>query len=437
MKLGAVLLAALASFPSAAHAQNADSFYYSNEAALTAGAMVAVQGDDGAAWYNPAGLGGLHRTRLNANGSVFGFRVRRIDGGLTSRLRGVSSSVDYGGTDFVSTPTTASASFALLPNLTLSGGMFHSQHDVRAAVGLGRAASVDGKSTLSQKIDTLTQQRKIHAGGAYGFDVGHGLRIGGAMFLVYSVRDSAVDYLVGLDGGGPKPEVIALSANSATSAFGLQSTNGLQWDASSRLHFGVLFRMPEFGFRASGKNALTSIASESGETAFAITDQKGASNRIRWRDPARLVFGVAYEPTDKVRLAIDADVSFALEEDTWGARHDATAHARAGLMLKPLDSVHVGLGAFVDPASERALGESLGSIRADYYGGTAGVIFRTRLTKDTGPDAPVITLCTAVRYAVGVGDARTVAISDDATSAGSRAVTVHDIMPYLGSSVGF
>ncbi len=65
-----------------------------------------------------------------------------------------------------------------------------------------------------------------------------------------------------------------------------------------------------------------------------------------------------------------------------------------------------------------------------------GVIFRTRLTKDTGPDAPVITLCTAVRYAVGIGDARTVAISDDATSVGSRAVTVHDIMPYLGSSVG-
>jgi hypothetical protein len=431
------VLATWLALPSAARAQNADSFYYSNEAALSAGAMVAVQGDDGAAWYNPAGLGGLHRTRLNANGSVFGFRLRRIDGGLTSRLRGLSSSVDYGGTDFVSTPTTASASFALLPNLTLSGGMFHSQHDVRAAVGIGRTSSLDGKSNLSQKIDTLTQQRKIHAGGAYGFDVGHGLRIGGAMFLVYSVRDSAVDYLVGLDDGGPQPEVIALSANSGTSAFGLQSTTGLQWDASSRLHLGVLFRMPELGFRASGKNTLTSIANASGETAFAVTDQKAASNRIRWRDPARLVFGVAYEPTDAVRLAVDADVSFALEEDTWGARHDATAHARAGVLLKPLDSVHVGLGAFVDPASERALGESLGSIRANYYGGTAGVIFRTRLTKDSGPDAPVITLCTALRYAVGIGTARTAAISDDATSVGSRDVIVHDIMPYLGSSVGF
>jgi hypothetical protein len=437
LKLGAVLFAALDALPSVAHAQNADSFYYSNEAALTAGAMVAVQGDDGAAWYNPAGLGGLHRTRLNANGSVFGFRVRRIDGGLTSSLRGVSSSVDYGGTDFVSTPTTASASFELLPNLTLSGGMFHSQHDVRAAVGVGRASSVDGTARLSQKIDTLNQQRKLHAGGAYGFDLGHGFRLGGAMFLVYSVRDSSVDYLVGLDDGGPKPEVLALSVNTGTSAFGLQSTNGLQWDASKRLHFGVLFRMPEFGFRASGRAALTSIASEAEETAFGITDQKAASNRFRWRDPARLVFGVACEASDKLRLALDVDMTFPLEEDTWGARHDTTAHARAGVLLKPLDAVHFGLGAFVDPASERELAPGLGSLRANYYGGTAGVIFRTRLTHDSGPDAPVITLSTAIRYAVGFGDARTAAISDDTAGTGTRAITVHDIMPYLGSSVGF
>jgi hypothetical protein len=79
----------------------------------------------------------------------------------------------------------------------------------------------------------------------------------------------------------------------------------------------------------------------------------------------------------------------------------------------------------------------LGSLRANYYGGTAGVIFRTRLTHDSGPDAPVITLSTAIRYAVGFGDARTAAISDDTAGTGTRAITVHDIMPYLGSSVGF
>jgi hypothetical protein len=58
-------------------------------------------------------------------------------------------------------------------------------------------------------------------------------------------------------------------------------------------------------------------------------------------------------------------------------------------------------------------------------------------THDSGPDAPVITLSTAIRYAVGFGDARTAAISDDTAGTGTRAITVHDIMPYLGSSVGF
>ncbi len=75
-------------YGSPARAQNADQFYYSNEAALTAGAMVAVPGDDGAVIYNPAGLGALHRTQLNANGSVFGLRVRPIPNALTARVNG-------------------------------------------------------------------------------------------------------------------------------------------------------------------------------------------------------------------------------------------------------------------------------------------------------------------------------------------------------------
>lgn len=418
-----------------AHAQNADSFYYSNEAALTAGAMVAVPADDGAAWYNPAGLGTLRRTRVNANGSVFGVRVRPIAAGLRSSFGGLSSAVDYGGTDFVATPTTASASFSLLPNLTLSGGLFHTGHDVRSAVGAEKVQG-DGR-TLSQKIDTLVHQRKMHMGGAYGVDVGHGLRLGGGMFLVYSVRDGALDYIVGLDDGRGRPDIIALSSSSGMTAWGLQPTQGLQWDASKRLHFGAVFRFPELRLHASGRAATTQIASGTDATVFALTDVKESSSRMRWSDPARLFMGVAYEPTERVRLAFDGDVAFALEQDTWGAAHDARVRFRAGVLLKPVDAFHFGFGAFVDPASESVLQANLGAIRVDYYGGTAGFILRTRLGPDTGPNAPVLTLSSAVRYSVGLGDARTALVVERGATVGTQTITVHDIMPYLGSSVAF
>ena len=420
----------------AARAQNADSFYYSNEAAITAGAMVAVPADDGAAWYNPAGLGTLRRTRVNANGSVFGVRIRPIAGGLRSSLGGLSSSVDYGGTDFVATPTTASASFALLPNLTLSGGLFHTGQDVRSAVGVEKVQGSDGR-TLSQKIDTLVHQRKMHMGGAYGFDAGHGLRVGGGMFLVYSVRDGALDYIVGLDDGRGRPDIISLSASSGMTSWGLQPTQGVQWDVSKRLHLGAVFRFPELRLLASGRAATTQVVSGTDATVFALTDTKESSSRMRWSDPARVFVGVAYEPTDKVRLAFDGDVAFALERDTWGAAHDARVRFRAGVLLKPVDAFHFGFGAFVDPASERVLPGDLGALRVDYYGGTFGFILRTRLGPDTGPNAPVLTLSSAVRYAVGLGAARTAVILEQAATVGTQTITVHDVMPYIGSSVAF
>jgi len=436
-RTGATLMAAivgLASQAGDARAQNADSFYFSNEAALTAGAMIAVAGDDGATWYNPAGLGTLRRTRLNANGSVFGVRHRMIDRGLTSTIGGISSSVDYGGTDFVAVPTTAAVSFSVLPNLTMSGGAFHTTHDVRSAAGLERVSS--GGRTLSQKVDALVNVRTMHMGGAYGFDAGHGLRVGGGMFLVYSVGESSVDYLVGLEDPAKRPELLSLSVNGAATSWGIQPTEGLQWDVTKRLHLGAMFRFPELRIHSSERSSVTAITGDVDGAAFQVNQTKGASGQHRWIDPARAFVGVAYEPSDVVRFALDGDVSFALGRDKWGNAHDAVLRARGGVLVKPIEALHFGFGAFVDPASERRLPGGLGSLRLDYYGVTAGAILRTRLG-DPRPDAPVVTFCTAVRYAIGTGSARTAFISETASIQGEQDVVAHDVMPYLGSSVAF
>jgi len=417
-----------------AQAQNADSFYFSNEAALTAGAMVAVPGDEGAIWYNPAGLGSLRRTRLNANGSVFGVRSRRVPRGLTSSFGGLSSSVDYGGTDFVAVPTTAAMSFSLLPNLTVSGGAFHTTHDVRSASGFDQVS--DGAQTLTQKVNTLTNVRTMHMGGAYGFDAGHGVRVGGGMFLVYSVGETSIDYLVGLERRTEKPKVISLSVEGSTTSWGLQPTQGLQWDVTKRLHLGAMFRFPELRLHSSERSSATALAGDDAGVAFDVQDRSDASRRTRWIAPARAFLGVAYDVSETVRVALDGDVSFALGEDKWGNAQKAVGRVRGGVLYRASDTFHLGLGAFIDPASERRLPDGLGSLRADYYGGTMGVIMRTRIGA-SGPEAPVLTFCTAVRYAIGTGSARTASIAEEATSESTRDIVVHDVMPYIGSSVAF
>lgn len=430
----ASVAAVLLGLEGVARAQNADSFFYSNEAALTGGAVVAVPGDEGAAWYNPAGLGSVKRNRLNANGSVFGIRIRPVPNGLTSSVRGLESKVDLGGADFVATPTTASATFSLLPNLTLSGGAFHSQSDVRAASGTGVVADGTGRN-LSQRLDSLAQQRKLHMGGAYGFDVGHGLRVGSAMFLVYSARNDSIDYLVGLDEGGQRVEAAAISVSAATRSWGLQSSYGVQWDVTSRLHVGAMFRFPELRIAASGEATRGSLSTTPETSAFDVGIDKATTGKIEWIAPARTFFGVAYDVSPIVRVAVDVDVSLGLRSDTWGRTHDATIRGRAGVLIKAHDAFHFGFGAFVDPASERVVPEDLASIRANYYGGTTGLIFRTKLGAKGGADAPTFNLSVAVRYAIGIGDARPTVTGTTATDL--IPVVAHDIMPYFGSSVAF
>jgi len=421
----------------AAHAQNVDSFYYSNEAALTAGAMVAVPGDEGAAWYNPAGLGSLHRARLNASGTVFGLRVRPVDGRLTSSLGGLQVAGDHGGTDFITTPTTASASFSVLPSLTLNVGAFYTGLDVRAADGVDKVTA-SGR-TLSQKVDTLVLQRKIHAGVSYGFDAGRGVRFGGGVFAVYSVRASVVDYLVALEGGTTpaQPDLLAVSASHGISQWGLQPTSGVQWDATRRLHLGLMLRFAEMRLGGSGRASESTVMGGPEGTTVVLDDRRPTSRQVRWSDPARLIAGVVYDASDQVRLALDADVSSGLERDTWGVPHDPTFRARAGMLVRSSDSMYFGVGAFADPSSERVLADPLGSIRADYYGGTTGLVFRTRFAESPRPDSGVVTLAVSVRYAVGVGDARTARVSATGVEAGTDPVTVHEVMPYFGSSIGF
>src|SRR5690606_33421886 len=78
------------------------------ESATSAGAGVAVTRDSDAIWYNPAGLGGLERSKLNANLSAFIFRYREAKGVVRTELPGETLSIDTQGNQFLSLPAAVS-----------------------------------------------------------------------------------------------------------------------------------------------------------------------------------------------------------------------------------------------------------------------------------------------------------------------------------------
>ncbi|MFO0679997.1 MAG: hypothetical protein U0169_25980 [Polyangiaceae bacterium] len=426
-------MSALLATPTTARAQNGDSFYFSNESAATAGAVVSVPGDDGAAYTNPAGLGASHKNRISLNGSVFGVRVRRIPDGLTSTLGGRTAKSDFGGTDFVSTPTAAGASFEVLPGFTMSGGAFHEAFDVRAATD---TRSSSGTSRLAQRVNILSQRRKMQIGGAFGFEAGHGVRFGAGMFAVYSVAEGDSNYAAGDVAGSVPSTALAVSTSASSHVWGLRQTVGVQWDATRRLHLGATFRFPEFLLSETGDTSSSSFGVAGGVTFFDVSSERRSTRTLRWVEPARVVAGASFDVSETVRVALDLDVSTSIANDTWHEERRPVLRGRAGLYVRPSDWLHFGLGAFVDPNGATTLPRVVGALRADYVGATQGFLFRTRVG-GASSSSVLVTLSGGLRYAVGFGDARTVSISETSVQTGTRAVTIHDVMPYFGSSVAF
>jgi hypothetical protein len=427
-----------------ARAQNTGPFYYSEDAAKVAGAVVARPGDSAAIHYNPAGLASITRGRVSANGSVFGLRVRNFDDAFQTTFGGVDEQLDLRATDVVSAPNALSASFHL-GSVTLSAGLFVTERDVRqASDDLVDAPVPDFPGGLyTKRVEIQRDLTKYHLGTGLGFELAKGVRLGAAVFATYRTAASIAQYALGgtLDGGSLYEN---LSYNSVETRVGFFGTVGLQADVSDRVHLGLVVRSPEVILHSSdtggGIYSYANTLPGAADSEFYLLESTGLRAGGTLAVPLSFTLGAMVQPTDALELSAEADLYTGLDNPELALDRQLTVNGRVGVRGRVSKEVVLGGGLFTDLSPATELGAFFTDERVDWFGGTLGITLLTPLALASRPDDEegiVLSTTLAVRYALGTGQARAFLFGDLEDETPAVDVVYHEVVPFFGSSILF
>ena len=335
-------------WPAAARAGNADSFYYSDDAALSAGSVVAMTRDSGAIWYNPAGLGGNARGEVDFNGTALGLRIRPVPKALSTRVAGdpnVESS-SLNATDFFSAPHALTFIRNVTPQLSVGFGLYVTSFELRNAESQtsfnGTAPSDAGTppstvaGTYRQRIDVQLQGTAYHAGPAIGYAISPDLRVGATLFGTYSKAAGFSQYFIDFNDRGTPPTTVAsflAQDRELLTYIGIRAQGGVQYDAKPDWHLGLLVRSPEFLITSSDDGAgleTVGLAGPgiTGKVTTALTNPKSPFSTFDIVTPMRVIASVSHDFAPKTWLAAEAD--FQTGVSTTGLEQRFTVNGRVG-----------------------------------------------------------------------------------------------------------
>lgn len=436
-------LAATLTAADVARAQNAEGFYYSEDSALMAGAVTARPADNASLWYNPAGLASVERGRVSANGSVFGLRIRRIPAAVETRVAGAEIELHGDSTDIIAVPNTLGASFRLADGVALGLGLFVTERDVRQAaddVIDEPLPEIEG-ATLSERVDLQSDVTKYHLGPGIGVRLAPGLRLGASVFVTYRTDVQIAQLAFGFTSPfGNGHDIV--QGTVATTLLGLTGAVGFQADLGPHARIGLVARPPELFLHGSSEGAAVAASSESDDTptselliARAVDPESGSSMLA----PPRFTAGVVLLPVPSIEIGADVDFTTGLDDEALGISRSPVVNGRAGIRAAVSDRLVLGGGLFTDFSAQSELGEFLGAEDVDWFGGSAGATLRTPLTLADDPERKegvVLSTTLAVRYAMGIGQARAIIVAE-VDELAVRDVVFHDVMPFFGSSILF
>lgn len=390
--------------------------FYGNEAAMTAASGMALYQGGEAMFYNPAGLGGMHRTKLDITGTAFVLRVRNLSGALEASLPSGLYRPSDRSLEVMSIPGALVFMRGVSERVTLAFGIFVTAADQFSGdFTLSRPETLPGSNLevlFSQRAMFSLQFQTYRIGPSVGVKLTRRLRVGSSFFLVYSKTRSTLsllEYAHADAAGAPAIQASSISESKyEVTVLGGQLVTGLQWEATKGLHLGLVVRTPTLSFRQVGKSSLLTagVQLEPGFTPLSYFDHQlhrpgPATGQLV--EPAVLSLGLAYRHR-RFWIGAEADLQLPLTNEALLLDYAFQWDVRVGGRFWVKPRVSVGLGAFTDRSPKHAVA-NVGDYVVDYYGLAMGVEWRSVYRVHGRPlrEGLVFSTTLGLRYAYGAG----------------------------------
>jgi hypothetical protein len=389
--------------PRPAEAANRRSFFFGGEAAQTGAGLIArVRGTD-ALFYNPAGLAGQTRSRLDLSMTAVNLRLQSVGDGLRVELPDGVASADLTATEVQPIPSALVFGRRVSETVGVAYGIFVSQSlDNRLDARIERdqvAIPTGGAADVRAGLNSQELSKTYLIGGGVGWQVLPNLRLGSALFVFFDRATTSLQVFSSVDPGAGDPSFFLSSESADVKTLGLAPTVSVQWEATPDLDFGAIVRVPAFSVYGWGdRSPLAASVTSEGQT-----------------------FSADREPIDEwgvdplTPLAVELMGAWTVGSTELGATLELVApiegegvrpvdtnfqwNLRLGFLYHLNESLSVGAGLYTDRDVER---EDQGdvSLGVDYYGITGGLSLRRALG---AAEELLFSSTLAFGYAAGVG----------------------------------
>lgn len=439
---GAACALALLSLCATARAGNDDEVFVGNRAAMMGGAVAAAVRDGSAAWYNPAGLGGVQRDQIDASASVYTLRAYSAPGYMSS-VDG--DSADAAVREFFSVPSQVAYERRLAPGLGL--GLAYFAPKSTNLLLRQQLSTIDADVTSRWQLTLAQTEIQHRLVAALGYQLGSGLRVGASLVGGYDAGVTSVAVFGAVQDDDQVTRTVSSSALGTFNRASLELGLGAQLEVTPALHLAVFGRSPTLQLRRLGDSHFSTAEGRHPAGQEAVLT--GSADRLELDDGLAIVrggrigFGLGYRVADACLVTADADLQPALSNDEAGVVRDAVFNARLGVYYQIKGLLAVGAGVFTDRSPDRLSAGEI-STAGDFYGGSLGFELGERhmLSELEREKSLVFSTVIALRYAHS--SARTTRIivnpSPDAAEQFQSApgdMEIHELSLYLGSGFAF
>lgn len=179
--------------PAAAQVVNLNPITIGDRAFGLGGAFTAFASDATAGWYNPAGLGFIDRTYINATGNVYSYEHARAENFVVLEpTTGTGGSATLDEKQIQATPSTFSLAKSLGSRGTVGFGVYVPR-DINVEDSFAIAANYDSQLLGPTHEDFYERdsysERSIYLGPGYGYRLNDYISIGASAFILYSITD--------------------------------------------------------------------------------------------------------------------------------------------------------------------------------------------------------------------------------------------------------